>query len=803
MEFSLSVFMNRSSFGVVLLTGVFSMVAQAGIPNGFEDLFSPHTQAIDIEIAGGQHAVTVLASVTYDTFRLDSEHSDLIKRYLLDSYVEASMIDTILDDLNHGVGTDADCHSNTRLCVVPANIGQAKYVFDYDEAVLRLFISPSDIVQTRTGEQTYHTSFNPHSSVINSIQLTGYSDLDQQHRTTIDNQTLLGVGFGSLFFDTQYDGDKQQFATYSAVYDLSVAGYQMKLGQHRYNLELNSLDFLHRNANYSGVSMAFGSSKSLMVGGKSANRHLSFYAPQTGLLQLYRDDRLFRSFPVEPGLQHVSYADLPSGTYALTMKLWVSGQEVFSEQRNIVNGGDYVLNPGEYDVRFDAGWLDKEWFTSYTSLGSSVPYASAGVSRLIKDPWLLAGSVSFSSHGSAVQLGTKWTVADSLSLDYSVSWSELGERYEQANISWGSLFVNGLRNQSEWLSQPSLMSVLYGLNDYQELNGGWAGSLLSGQSFVRFYRRQQQNDYTASMSTQGGISVGWSKSYQRHSIDMSMDVAQYPETEVGFRLTWRVQFSERLSAFALAFGQDGEVTNGKLGANHHVSGEQWQVSNEVTWQRNLASNAPTSWDTSNTINLETDSLRGNGYLYYSNNGQKNLSGSLNSTLLVNQHGASVTSQKSDAYMRIHSSTDARVDAYLLDESDRSLYQPIQEGATNLPLNSYQTARLQLDGSGSNTLIVDNAHSEFLHKGAVWDIELDVVPLVSQLIIVEHSPLSPVTCSVEQCRIEPVTDDGVFRVNVPQQHLEQFLILSAGNLCQMTSSTENSRIKTFICDERNE
>ncbi len=795
----LSVFMNRFSHNFLIVFSGWLTICHAAVPPGFEDLFSPHLKAIDVKIAGRQTSVTAAALVTYDQFRLDSEHSQtIVESYLDQSHLAIDTIKVVMSQLNQGVGTDSSCFSSAQVCVVNTHAGKVKYAFDYDAALLRLFVAPSDIVQQRTSDVTFHSSYNPNSSLISSFQLTSFSDLKQQDKTTLDNQSLLGIGHGSVFFDTQYDVNDQQLATYSALYDLHVDGYQMQIGQHRYNLEFNSLDFLHRNANYSGVSAAFGSSKTLLVGGERSHRQLSFYVPQTGLLQLYRGDRLLDSFPVESGLQQVRYADLPTGTYQLTMKLWVSGQEVFNEQRNIVNNSEYTLNRGEFDFRFGAGWLEEQWLESNQASNAALPYLTAGASSLVQEPLLLATMVSSSPQGHAFHLGGQWVLGESASLDYNVAFSERGEHYQQANFSWGPLFLNGLINQAEFHRQASLMDTLYGEDDYQEFNGGWMGSLLFGQSFVRFYQRKQNSENHQLESKQSGVSVGWSKQYQRHSIDLSADVVEHPETEMNFRVTWRVQLSDRFSVVALGFGQDGELTNGKIGLNHQWSDAQWQFNNDVTWQRSLAQHGESQWDSSHSVNIKNDALRGSGYGYFSNSGQKNVSGSISSTLLVNRTGVSATSQKSDAYLRLHSESESQVDVYLLDEADRSQRHLIEGQSLNLPLNSYQMAKLQLDGRRTNTLVDETHRNQFVHKGGIWDVEVEAEPLASQLIIVEQTFGRSLDCENAECRIEPVTNDGVYRVNAAHGKIEDITILSAGHPCPLVTHRKTDQPKTFVC-----
>ncbi|WP_159737754.1 TcfC E-set like domain-containing protein [Vibrio atypicus] len=795
--------MNRFNLLASSLLLWLPLLAIASVPAGFEDFFKQQQQNISLQLAGERNQLQLEAMVTFDGVLVELPSSrKQVRHFLTKHHLTSELIDLVEQDLMLGIMTDPQCNMDKRRCVIPTEKGKAKYVFDYDSLTLRLFVAPSDVLQVSTRQTQYHSSYNEHFGVINRMTLNGYSDLDEYENLTMDNVTLVGLPYGSLQFDTQYQTQSQQLKTFTAKYELAFKGYEFQLGQHRYNLTLNSTDFLYSNADYSGVSFSVGTSHKLALGGAQQNRQVSFYAPQTGLLQLYRNERLFMSYPVESGLQQIRYSDLPSGAYTLTMVLLVSGKEVFNEQRTVVNHADYRLAPNQIDFRFDSGWLEHEWLESDVERYEPLSYAKIAISSLVKEPILVAASTTLSPYGQLYQLGGKVIWRHQLYFDYNYAISDSGIRFQQANLGYRSLFLNALEYNGNDISPEThdLTHYLYGEDAYQEVSGGWSGNLLFGQAFTRLYARQYQASIQErDLTRQRGLSLGWSKNYKQHSFDINTNFEFRDEVlDTSIRFTWRIQLSEQLSSFVQLYGSEG-IDDSKVGMNYVRAGEQWNSSHDLVWNQHWKEQSDSQWDSSHAINVAHSKFYANGYAFVSSSGQHNLSSSLSSTLLLNRNGVSLTGESSEAFLRLNTQNATEANVFLQDDNQRNSHHKIAGKQNSLALKTYQKLSMKIDENRHDVLINSPLKSEFVHKGMIWDVDFEAIPLVSELIIVEQShPDNPIHCSVKHCRLEPLSSDGVFRLNYPQNAKGSLSLLSHEQPCRLLAPVKTNSAPIYVC-----
>ena len=231
---------------------------------------------------------------SFNTLKLDSNNKKAIAQvsdYLNDNTVSAEYRQKIIDQLMVGIQDQSECLGKLDECeLFPETF---EIVHNYNDQEVYIFVSPQVLSYSNLDEEpVYHSSLSQHNGLINSFDLYVSEYQDQDSIVSLNNETTLGLPYGYLKTDFNANNSDNGSELYEAAYHLDIDSYSIKAGHFEFEPEVNSTDFLNNTARVAQNSLTVGTSKKLLVGGHNNDKVLSFYAPTSGGVQVFRDGRL-------------------------------------------------------------------------------------------------------------------------------------------------------------------------------------------------------------------------------------------------------------------------------------------------------------------------------------------------------------------------------------------------------------------------------------------------------------------------------------------------------------------------------
>lgn len=776
-----------------------AQAAEVLYPEEFSDFFTDVEHNIHVVLAGDRSGQDVSASVNYERFlvEVNSASERKLRLFLESKGLKKEAIHQIITQANDGIISDSECEDRLSQCVLSAYPDRPRYVFDFDNSRLKIFISPTALAQ-QSEQVEYEDPFNEGNGIINWSNLYGYTSFSDNPYFTWSNLTTVGLPLGYLTFDTQYRTEEKQFDVYTATYDVEYENHRLQVGRSNYNFSFNTTDTLNNGAKYSGDSIAIGTSHNLLKGRKEELQRIYFYAPQNGQLEIYRDERMIYNKVVSEGKQYISYADLPKGVYEATILLKVSGQALLEERRQIVNNNQFSLLVGETDYVVAFGRLD-DYLESRSDRSQNDEYqsgyAKALASHRFNDYWMISGGLVSDNNDRMYQAGSSLFLGDKLSFDYVASFFSSDDFYQSANLSYAPFFAD-FRKLDYDLNNPEarLSSQLYGNSSYQDLGVGVSGSLLDNFIYLR-YSRYKSDDADAYDRRYGYdrwlVNGGITRRLSKGSLSLNVDYyeSHSSRSELNTNLTWTHDFDANYSSQVTVYAnKDGfDYNTNYLRVNQQ--GENWSSNSALGVT--ITDDNQISADLSVTATGDTDKVNGNMYAYTNDQGTKSFSGGLSGTQIISSKGIDFTKSQARTFIRIEKELDLDNDSdaenvqYIISKDGQySNKNSLDQAVTLLPLEDYRYTILSVEDMVDNVDIENGRHQNYSHPGSVYQVDTKLVSLLNKVILLEDfygNPIKNVQCIGDGCvSVETLSDDGVFRVNYRKS--KSYRLVSRKGLC---------------------
>lgn len=793
----------RNSFLVVALSCPLFVMAD-NYPVEFSDFFAKQHDTVVMRLAGDSVGLKVDAQVSYDDFRLSDSGVASLKRYLADKGLAADAVDVIVRELTHGVPANPGCKVNLDVCA-PKVVGKdIQYVFDYDNSNLAIFVG-SDWLTRAAQEVTYHPALRASNALVNQARVYGYSDESTNGGLSISNLTTLGLPYGHVLFNTQYQSADSSLDVYKGVYEFEVEGTRAVLGySERDRVFFNTTDFLNDDADYTSYAAQVGSSRNLVWGGSERLQTVAFFAPQAGQLEVYQGDRLLLTRVVSQGRQDIAYSDLPSGAYDVRLVLLAAGQVVLEESRQIVNSQQFSLPVGDWDYVLTAGQFDEvpqqdelQWL--YSPEGFSKNYAQIRTSWRLTDNLLLAGGVTANQDDQYAQAGVSYAWADWLLASYQAGLFSSGDGYHSGTLSLGPVFLSARRFDSNDSDRTyRLASQLYAEQSFFNYSATYSTALWGGSGYVTYTHYESDSPYTldeAQSSNVDDISAGWMTAWRGWQLGFN---AAYSQNESYDDITFGVTGSYALGAgttaqLSVTTDRQG-LQRTEAGITKSVSRGDWSGSGtaSLAWQEDLPAQEEAAL--SGTVNGRTGWFNASAYGYVSSGDRRMMSGTLTGTQFISGEGAGMTPDLGSSFMHVvpdivSGPEGAKISLdgvnYNVRRGTNSTYQGRLTGEEAvIPLTPYTDTEFVMDAESSKLHIDNNIRREFVYPGTVYTIDARVTPIVTQIFVlndIQGNPIKQVRCVGEACvGVEPLSDDGVFRVNYRTG--ADFTLVSMGRVC---------------------
>ncbi|MGR5235675.1 TcfC E-set like domain-containing protein [Vibrio alfacsensis] len=801
--------------------------AFADYPLEFADFFTEQRDSVEITIAGSQRRSSIDANISYDTFRLTSDEklNQQLYQFLLQQNLTVAAAKQIIDNLSAGIPANPGCQGALQTCVPENKPGQAEYVFDFDSRRLRLFVSP-EMLESSSEQREYYSALRQNNALINWSNLYAYADGDGHSNFTFSNDAVLGLPLGFFAFDSQYQSSDNEFDIYQALYDVEVGDVRALLGyQGQTSSKINTTDTLAYGADYNGIGLTIASSQNLLKGRQQAQQRILFYAPQSAQLEIYQGSRLLVNRVVSEGQQSVGYDQLPSGSYTVTIILRTGEQEIFREQRQVVNSSQFSLAVNDWDYMVNAGMLEELEHQQSDSLNidsADRSYARGALSFRPLEQALLSLGSTVNGDDLLLQTAGNLAYGDKLSGQYNLGYFRSGAEHYSAQVSFSPLTVPltaSARRFDTGESESSLATMLYGESSFTEMGLGVSGPLLGGTGFVNYFK--YQSEYDGQISESDNISASWSRNWLSGSLSISTTYSQYghDQYDLNTSIMWSSRVNDSLSGqLAAHFDKQGFAYN-RNSMTYQTQHEN--VSSYSTAAIKLAGDGAAEAELSSSINGHTDYVGYSGYGYLNDQGSGSVSGSLSGTQILSRHGAAMTHERGVSFVHIApqypNSSGRRDNADNSNESNNShdriaiKYNMLRDGQFSyrdeligdsqlLDLTPYSHIEFTLDAEADNVDIENKEYRHFVMPGSYYQLNSKVTPLESRLFVLNDmfdQPVSSARCIGEGCvSIEPVSEDGVFRVNYRQG--APFKIVSSQRLCVQNTALKSASYAQAYC-----
>ncbi|MFM5781523.1 TcfC E-set like domain-containing protein [Aeromonas caviae] len=798
--------MRKRLVGVALLGLLPAYSSATDYPIEFSDFFEKQPADVVVRLAGDPVGLRVNAQVSYDDFLLPKTQVTQLERYLTDKGLSDSAVDAIADALTQGVPANPGCKEALATCAPTVSGKDIQYVFDYDSGNLAIFVGSTWLARAANDEVAYHPAFRVDNALINQARLYSYADQTTNGGINASNLTTLGLPYGYLRFNTQYQSTNGDFEVYKGVYDLEVSGVRAVAGYtERDKSAFNTTDFLNDDAEYTSYALQFGSSRNLVRGGGENLQSVYLFAPQAGQLEIYQGDRLLLTRVVTEGRQDIAYSDLPTGVYDVRVVLRAGGQVVLDEPRHIVNSQQFSLPVGSWDYVLTAGRFedvpeqqDLVWLNSPEAFSRN--YAQSRLSWRVAENLLLAGALTSNQDDLYGQLGVNYAWSDWLEASYMFGMFSSEDRYQNATLRLGPVFLSANRFDSEdSIRAYRLASQLYDEQSYRRFSAMYSAPLLGGNGYVTYTHYNSDAPYSQSevdTTSVDDVTAGWMRPWLggQWGINTSYsDNENYNDFRVGLTVSYSLgddvttQFAVTADKSGLS-RTEGSITKSMTHGNWSGSGTAglaWQNDADPEEEATLSA----------MVNGHTDWFNAGAYGSIGNADRNMVSATLTGTQYISSQGAGLTNELGSSFIHVTpevfgdelQANDISLDGvnYNVRQGSRLTYQgSLADGETVIPLTPYTDTQFVIDTESRNLRIDNNARREFVYPGTMYTVDAKVTPMVMQLYVlndIHGKPIKQARCVGDACAgVEPLSEDGVFRVKYRAG--SDYRLVSANLLC---------------------
>ncbi|MGL6312724.1 TcfC E-set like domain-containing protein [Vibrio sp. WXL103] len=762
-------------------------------PDAFTHFFAQTPKPITVVLAGETTGQEVIAQVNFDQFRIDPESRAYteMSNFLTRSQLNGATVSMIMGDAVTGIETNAACSVRLSQCVLAMSPdSQPQYVYDFDEALLKIFVPASSLRDVVTDIE-YESAYNAENGLINWTNLYGFSDFDGHDSITWSNETYLGLAYGQLYFDTTYSSSRQDFTTYVGQYDAHWHNWRLQAGYSRYTPTFNTTDYLNNGIRLAGERVFVGHSRNLIRGNVADLQRINFYAPQAGQLEIYRNERLILNRVVNEGGQYVSYADLPRGAYQITLILRVGGEVVLTETRQVVNNNQFALQQGQVDIVAGIGRLDKPRLEEFDQ-GVPREFGRVLLNTRWSDTIMVGAGLMANSDSTYVQAGIGYNYSHWLSATYVGGRFTDDEWYQTSRLGLGRFYVDWQATDVDSQGRRmTLAQALYGTTNRREWGGGYSDALLGGQLFIRYDRARSQYHNSIQREHRDMVSTGWSVPFFGGQLNLTADYDWYERgpDESRFGLSWTRDLGQGVSVQMTTYtNQEGFESNTNYVRAQHDS-DNWQLTGAVGARLEQAQ--PMGGEINVAAYGGNEHLRVSSYGFADERGRQNASLSLSGSQVLTPSYAMTTRERGASFVHVardyagdFEQTQPTLKLQMVRDGRYGFRGDLDSDEVLMPVPTYEFIQLDVDEMGS-LLDVDNRHfNQFTHPGGVYNFAMTLSPLAYMVVVLDDvfdAPVSAVQCVGDDCvNVDTLSEDGVFGIRYREGG--RFRLVSNKGLC---------------------
>ncbi len=773
-----------------LVFGSYSALAwPAGMPEGFESFFELQPTELHLRNLNGGFTQPIVFLTSFDTVKLDKDDSlaiQQVKRYLTDNGIKQRLIPEILDSLMVGVQDKNLCQGKLQDCDLRPQSYQ--FVQNYNDRELYLFVSPTVLdLSGVASDADYHNSLSAENGLINSIDLYASKYSSQNESFSLNNRTVLGLPYGYLKSGFNANTGDDKFQLDELGYHLDTTAYSANIGYFTRSANINSTNFLNSYGYLSQISASIASSDDLVIGRGNSTQIISFYSPKDAYMKVYRDEAIIYQRPVVAGQNQLSYSELPTGRYEVTLLIQEnSGEDISRQNYQIYNATNDNLARGEFDFLISGGVLQEGRFYSddvSVDLENSA-FAQGALAYRLFGPLVLGVSGLTTEEGQMFSGGAMFHWLE-LGLDSEVVYS----RFDEAQHLKGYIGFSGLNASYEQLDNEErdpLASFLYGYSEYSRFALNASYYLGSGRLFYGNYSWNENTALAMLSESQSyeSASLGFGSPFiVGSSVNLNLDYS-FETDATRFSLIWSVPLSNDISTSVGFSGVDSSLQQMNLSVRKDKLIESDAVNSSLEL-RDTYNRTPGDRYQEALLSLSgtTEAFRANLGAYASTNDRQGVTAGLSSTQVVTANGVYFTSQAASSYIVVdvdRSQNEEDSDVAFSSSQESGYFSLSRDGRGGgrsviydsgalIPLRDYAQYQASFDAESVDLYNSGESRKQlFSHPGTVVTLAPKVSRVISFITAfndLQELPVLDVLCEGDGCLSVTEVVEGVYRVSV--------------------------------------
>ncbi|MTD28099.1 TcfC E-set like domain-containing protein [Erwinia sorbitola] len=412
---------NSLAIFICAYLGTSTISASLRVPKGFEELARGQTILTDISLYG--HSLGVFQSHV-DLEIVQFLQPEAIAAAINKVYPETSALSGLLrNELgrrfhrngNLSCSTSGDAPGCDFLKTETIDI-----IYDENNARINLFIGSHYLPKKKQENIYYEASAESQNALIHQQNINFVADKNYQSASVQGNGSLGVTDSGYLNVDWNWQGQRSHAASIQKA-EVNSAYFRNDLRKRMY-IKLGMMDardlFSYTGGNINLSQLPLGKIRGVRAGSTlawvnmnklSRGTPVSVFLSRDARVDVYRDSQLLASFYLKAGTQELDSRSFPTGSYALTLRVYEDNQLVRTETMPYTGLGE-VSNTSQWFVQ--AGSPDTE------------------------------DSSNKDNDRYVIHAGAKWPVGDSATLTAGMALFS-SARYWEGAIDWSHGFNSG------------------------------------------------------------------------------------------------------------------------------------------------------------------------------------------------------------------------------------------------------------------------------------------------------------------------------------------------------------------------
>lgn len=766
----------------------------------YAGIITPESGTVRVVLDGVTESM-LKAKISLDTvwFQDNVQFSSFLK----DAGIREKYIHKILaQNTSGGFVHSEGCKGSRSECIVMSK--GIDFVVDYYNQSVRLFVAPDLLGQT-TGEKSY-LNLNGGAGIINNISAYYYETFGRYDPTYyIRDQGVAGAGAGFIRYNI-YHSDYQDNVDELYYSHALISGNKILAGRTQSNGSFNPSSSQSIFSDISVTGVRLGTADEL-VDNSYGKKTFSYYSPSNGIVEVHKDNVLVYAASTQAGFGELNLANLPYGQYNALIQIKSSSGAIISSQNALIN------NTGSFNSNFSwhlFGGRSSAYSNDYAGKDSRI------IETGVQLPVTALSALYFG--GARIENNTVYSTGlmfrkEPLSLSLKAGTGSNRFRYYEVNsyIDKLSLSYKKMSTGKNWDDKKTS-------SDNTTFSAGYNFSLLSGlsTSLGYMYSSSMTPYYSFDDAYQPGVAPGFrykNSSYSNKSIyanvfyNFSNGTTVYLNTnkELGGN-NYSVSLGVSISfGDNMRFSSTSTYNQGKKLTNNSTLDYSNKISDN--WSQTISAGTYLADDHYNsaTYSLVHNSnvMRGSGYYYATDNGQRQLTLTADSTQVINSSGMYFTpsSWQDDAF--VIRGKNANYDISVRDMSDNST-RYFDSDTTLIRVPAYSKMMINSDTSGSD-LVFENhqardSSSFALVPGSTVTVSGNTIKTHSVIVTLKNSDnqyVSAASCKDDSCILASRLNQGVFRVKYTGN---SFTLTSGAEQCSATD-INNSKFIGITCQKR--